>query len=247
MATGPGIFSSRPASVFPDVLTPDELTAIALSLRVSLLAVLCALPFAIGAAYVLARWQFRGKTLFDAFVHLPLLMPPVLTGYALLVLLGRQGAIGYWLDQWFGITFAFRWTGAVVAAAIMAFPLFVRSIRLSIEAIPREIDEMAATLGARPWLTFWQVLLPLSIPGIAAGMTLAFAKALGEFGATITFVSNIPGETQTISLAMQTLTQVPGGGAGIVRLGIVSVLLSVGALLASEWMVRHARYRMPSE
>jgi molybdate transport system permease protein len=229
------------------VFTPDELSAIALSLRVSLLAVLCALPFAVAAAYVLARWSFRGKTLFDALVHLPLLMPPVLTGFMLLLLLGRRGAIGYWLDHWFGFTFAFRWTGAVVAAAIMAFPLFVRSIRLSIEAIPREIDEMAATLGARPWLTFWQVILPLSIPGIAAGMTLAFAKALGEFGATITFVSNIPGETQTISLAMQTLTQVPGGEGGIIRLGIVSVLLSVGALVASEWMVRRSRYRMPSE
>jgi molybdate transport system permease protein len=229
------------------VFTPDELSAIALSLRVSLLAVLCALPFAVAAAYVLARWSFRGKTLFDALVHLPLLMPPVLTGFVLLLLLGRRGAIGYWLDHWFGFTFAFRWTGAVVAAAIMAFPLFVRSIRLSIEAIPREIDEMAATLGARPWLTFWQVILPLSIPGISAGMTLAFAKALGEFGATITFVSNIPGETQTISLAMQTLTQVPGGENGIIRLGIVSVLLSVGALVASEWMVRRSRYRMPSE
>ena len=229
------------------MFTPAELTAIALSLRVSLLAVLCALPFAVAVAYVLARRQFRGKVIFDALVHLPLLMPPVLTGYALLVLLGRQGVIGLWLEAWFGITFAFRWTGAVVAAAIMAFPLFVRSIRLSIEAIPREIDEMAATLGARPWPTFWRVILPLSIPGIAAGMTLAFAKALGEFGATITFVSNIPGETQTIALAMQTLTQLPGGDAGIWRLALVSLALSVGALVASEWMVRHARYRMPSE
>ncbi len=229
------------------MLTANELAAIALSLRVSLLAVLCAMPFAIATAYVLARKQFYGKSLFDALIHLPLLMPPVLTGYVLLMLLGRHGAIGYWLDQWFGFTFAFRWTGAVIAAAIMAFPLFVRSIRLSIEAIPRQIDEMAASLGARPWSAFWQVTLPLSVPGIVAGMTLAFAKALGEFGATITFVSNIPGETQTIALAMHTLTQVPGGGSGIARLAVVSVLISIGALVASEWAVRRAAYRRPSE
>jgi len=165
----------------------------------------------------------------------------------LLGLVGRQGAIGYWLDQWFGFTFSFRWTGAVIAAALMAFPLFVRSVRLSIEAIPRELDEMAANLGARPWAKFWQVLLPLSLPGIAAGMTLAFAKALGEFGATITFVSNIPGQTQTIALAMHTLTQVPGGGDGIARLAVVSVLLSITALVVSEWMVRRSAYRRQSE
>jgi molybdate transport system permease protein len=229
------------------VFSPDELTAIALSLRVATLAVLLSLPPAIAVAYVLARANFRGKTLFDALVHLPLLMPPVLTGYVLLVLLGRQGMIGHWLDQWFGFTFAFRWTGAVLAAAVMAFPLFVRSVRLSIEAVPREMDEMAASLGARPWVAFWQVLLPLSVPGIAAGMTLAFAKALGEFGATITFVSNIPGQTQTLSLAMHSLTQVPGGGVGIVRLGVVSVLLALAALVASEWMVRRSAYRRPVE
>jgi molybdate transport system permease protein len=229
------------------VPTAQELSAIALSLRVALLSVLCALPFAIAAAWLLARGRFRGKTLFDALVHLPLLMPPVLSGYVLLVLFGRQGPIGSLLYEWFGISFAFRWTGAVIAAAVMAFPLFVRSIRLSIEAIPREIDEMAASLGAHPWPTFWQVVLPLSLPGVSAGMMLAFAKALGEFGATITFVSNIPGETQTIALAMQTLTQVPGGEAGIWRLAWVSLVLSIGALLASEWMVRHARYRQLSE
>jgi len=227
------------------MFTPDELTAIALSLRVATLAVLCSMPFAVLAAYVLARWTFRGKVLFDALVHLPLLMPPVLTGYALLVLLGRHGAIGYWLDHWFGFTFAFRWTGAVIAAAVMAFPLFVRSVRLTIESIPREMDDMAASLGARPWAAFWQVILPLSVPGIAAGMTLAFAKALGEFGATITFVSNIPGETQTIALAMHALTQVPGGGGGIARLSVVSVLLALAALIASEWVVRRSAYRRP--
>jgi molybdate transport system permease protein len=229
------------------VLTSDEIAIVFLSLRVAALAVLCALPFAIGAAYVLARLRFRGKVLFDALVHLPLLLPPVLTGYVLLVLFGRQGAIGHALEQWFGISLAFRWTGAVLAAAVMAFPLFVRAIRLSIEAIPREIDEMAASLGARPWASFFQVVLPLSVPGIAAGMALAFAKALGEFGATITFVSNIPGETRTLSLAMHSLTQLPGGEAGITRLAVVSVALAIGALLASEWMVRRSAYRRASE
>jgi molybdate transport system permease protein len=229
------------------VLTADEIAIVSLSLRVAALAVLCALPFAIAAAYALARLQFRGKVLFDAVVHLPLLLPPVLTGYVLLVLFGRQGAIGHALEQWFGISLAFRWTGAVLAAAVMAFPLFVRAIRLSIEAIPREIDEMAASLGARPWAKFFQVILPLSLPGIAAGIALAFAKALGEFGATITFVSNIPGETRTLSLAMHTLTQVPGGEAGITRLAIVSILLALGALLVSEWMVRRSAYRRASE
>ncbi|PZO08492.1 MAG: molybdate ABC transporter permease subunit [Lysobacteraceae bacterium] len=225
----------------------DELAIITLSLRIATLAVLCALPFAIAAAYVLARWQFRGKVLFDVLVHLPLLLPPVLTGYVLLLLLGRQGLVGQPLEQWFGISFAFRWTGAVIAAAVMAFPLFVRSIRLSIEAIPVEIDEMAASLGARPWAKFWQVLLPLSLPGVAAGMALAFAKALGEFGATITFVSNIPGESQTLSLAMHSLLQVPGSEGGIGRLAIISVLLAVGALLASEWLVRRSAYRRSTE
>ena len=229
------------------MLSADEIAIVWLSLRVAALAVLCALPFAIAAAYVLARWRFRGKVLFDALVHLPLLLPPVLTGYVLLVLFGRQGAIGQLLEQWFGLSLAFRWTGAVLAAAVMSFPLFVRAIRLSIEAIPREVDEMAASLGARPWATFFQVVLPLSVPGIAAGMALAFAKALGEFGATITFVSNIPGETRTLSLAMHTLTQLPGGEAGITRLAVVSVALAIGALLASEWMVRRSAYRRLSE
>ncbi len=227
------------------MFSADEFAAITLSLKVALLAVLGALPFAVAVAYVLARWRFRGKVLFDALVHLPLLLPPVLTGYALLVLLGRKGMVGAWLYDLFGITLAFRWTGAVIAAAVMAFPLFVRSVRLSIEAIPRELDEMAANLGARPWANFCQIILPLSLPGIAAGMTLAFAKALGEFGATITFVSNVPGETQTIALAMHTLTQVPGGGVGITRLAVVSVLLSLGALIVSEMLVRRAGNRRP--
>ena len=221
-------------------LTAEETNAIALSLRVAAFAVVLAMPFAVGVAYVLARWHFPGKILFDAMVHLPLVLPPVLTGFVLLVLLGRHGAIGERLEDWFGISVAFRWTGAVIAAAVMAFPLFVRSVRLSIEAIPHELDEIAASLGAGPWQRFWRVLLPLSLPGIAAGTTLAFAKALGEFGATITFVSNIPGETRTIALAIQSLTQVPNGEAGIARLAIVSVLLSLGALAASEWLTRRA-------
>jgi len=220
--------------------TAEETDAIALSVRVASLAIVVALPFAVGVAYVLARWHFRGKILFDALIHLPLVLPPVLTGYVLLVMFGRHGAIGERLEDWFGISVAFRWTGAVIAAAVMAFPLFVRAVRLSIEAIPRELDEMAASLGAGAWQRFWRVLLPLSLPGIAAGTTLAFAKALGEFGATITFVSNIPGETRTIALAIQSLTQVPNGEPGIWRLAIVSVLLSLGALAASEWLTRRA-------
>lgn len=223
--------------------TPEELAIVLLSLRVAALAVLVALPFAIAAAMALARPRFRGRLLLDTLVHLPLLLPPVLTGYVLLVLFGRQGAIGQWLEAWFGFSVAFRWTGAVIAAAVMAFPLFVRSIRLSVEAIPHEIHETAASLGAGPWTRFWSVILPLSLPGIAAGMALAFAKALGEFGATITFVSNIPGETRTLALAMHSLLQVPGGEAGVGRLAVVSVALAVGALLASEWMVRRSAFR----
>jgi molybdate transport system permease protein len=223
--------------------TAEERDAIALSVRVAALAVLCAAPFAVAVALVLARWKFRGKILFDAFVHLPLVLPPVLTGYVLLVLFGRHGAIGERLQDWFGVSVAFHWTGAVIAAAVMAFPLFVRAVRLSIEAVPLELDEMAASLGAGPWQRFRRVLLPMSLPGIAAGSTLAFAKALGEFGATITFVSNIPGQTRTIALAIQSLTQTPNGDAGIGRLAIVSVLLSIGALAASEGLTRRALRR----
>lgn len=229
------------------MFAPEETSAIFLSLRVAALAVAVSLPFAVLAAHVLARSRFRGKALLDALIHLPLLMPPVLTGYVLLVLLGRQGEIGHWLDAWFGIRFAFRWAGAVIAAAVMAFPLFVRAIRLSMEAIPREVHEAASGLGARPWAAFRQVTLPLSLPGIVAGMSLAFAKALGEFGATISFVSNIPGETRTIALAMYTLIERPDGGDGMLRLAAVSLALAFGALLLSEWMVRRSAYRRPPE
>lgn len=220
--------------------TPSELDAIALSLRVAALAVLISLPVAIAVAWLLARVRFRGKLLFEALIYLPLVLPPVLTGYALLILLGRNGVIGHALEQWFGLTVAFRWTGAVIAAAVMGFPLLVRAVRLSIEAIPQELQDTAASLGASRWQQFRRVLLPLALPGIAAGATLAFAKALGEFGATITFVSNIPGETQTISLAIQSLIQLPNGESGIWRLAVVSIGLSLLALAVSEWMVRRA-------
>ncbi|HLS83776.1 MAG TPA: molybdate ABC transporter permease subunit [Arenimonas sp.] len=229
------------------MFSQEEIAILWLSLRVAAVAVLGSLPLAVLAAWLLARGRFRGRWVLDVLVHLPLLLPPVLTGYLLLVLFGRQGPLGGWLDQAFGIGLSFHWSGAALAAAVMAFPLFVRSIRLSIEAIPREIDEAAAGLGARPWARFTRVILPLSRPGIAAGMALAFAKALGEFGATITFVSNIPGQTRTLSLAMHSFLQVPGAEPMIGRLAILSVLLAVGALLVSEWMVRRAAFRPPSE
>ena len=227
--------------------TAAELTAIALSLKVACIAALASLPFGIAVAWLLARGRFPGKALLDALVHLPLVMPPVVVGYALLVLFGRQGAVGAFLAEQLGVTFAFRWTGAALASAIMGFPLMVRAIRLSIESVDRRLEHAAATLGAGPWRVFATVTLPLAWPGIVAGGVLAFAKALGEFGATITFVSNIPGETQTISLAMYTLIQTPNGGDGIARLALVSLALALGALIASEWAVRRSAYRRQSE
>ena len=218
--------------------TPAELTAIALSLKVATAAALASLPFGIAVGWLLARQRFAGKALVDALVHLPLVLPPVVVGYALLVLLGRSGAIGAPLERWFGIGFAFHWTGAALASAVMAFPLMVRAVRLSIEAADRRLEHAAATLGAGPWRVFASITLPLAWPGIVAGAVLAFAKALGEFGATITFVSSIPGQTQTISSAIYGLMQAPGGEAGIWRLGLVAVGISLLALLASEWLVR---------
>jgi len=219
-------------------LTPDELGIIALSLRVALVSVVLSLPFAILAAYALARWSFPGKTLVDACVHLPLVLPPVVVGFALLALFGKRGPIGALLDQWFGVTVAFRWTGAALASAIMGFPLMVRAIRLSIAAIDRRLEIAARTLGASRRWTFLSITLPLSAPGIVTGTLLSFARGLGEFGATITFVSNIPGETQTLPLAIYTFTQVPGGDAGALRLSLVAVALSLVALAASEWLTR---------
>ena len=225
-------------------LSPQEWTAVALSLRIAAVATLVALPFGVAIAYVLARKSFWGKSLLDAVVHLPLVLPPVVTGYLLLITFGRKAPVGAFLADHFGIVFSFRWTGAALACGIMAFPLMVRAIRLSIEAIDRRLEDAAATLGAnRGWL-FLTVTLPLALPGIIAGMMLAFARALGEFGATITFVSNIPGETQTISAAIYTLTQVPGGDAAALSLVIVAVIISLAALVASEWFARRASARL---
>lgn len=217
-------------------LSSDEWTAILLSLRVSIVAMLASLPFGIIAALLLARGRFWGKSILNGIIHLPLILPPVVTGFILLVLFGRRGPIGSFLDQYFGIVFSFRWTGAALACAVMAFPLMVRSIRLSIESIDRKLEEAAGTLGASPLWVFLTVTLPLILPGIIAGMILAFAKAMGEFGATITFVSNIPGETQTLSSAIYSFTQVPGGDAGAFRLTLVAIAISMTALLASEFL-----------
>ncbi|SNB68056.1 molybdate transport system permease protein [Agrobacterium sp. 719_389] len=228
-------------------LSPEEWTAIRLSLWVSSIAMLASLPFGIAVAVALARGRFWGKSLLNGIVHLPLILPPVVTGFLLLVLFGRRGAIGQFLDSWFGIVFSFRWTGAALACAVMAFPLMVRSIRLSIETVDRKLEEAAGTLGASPFWVFLTVTLPLTLPGIIAGMILAFAKAMGEFGATITFVSNIPGETQTLSAAIYTFTQVPGGDAGALRLTIVSVVISMLALLVSEFLARIIGKRVSME
>ena len=228
-------------------LTPEEWTAIRLSLWVSTIAMLASLPFGIATAYALARGRFWGKSILNGIVHLPLILPPVVTGFVLLILFGRRGVIGQFLDQSFGIVFSFRWTGAALACAVMAFPLMVRSIRLSIEAVDRKLEEAAGTLGASPLWVFLTVTLPLTLPGIIAGMILAFAKAMGEFGATITFVSNIPGETQTLSAAIYTFTQVPGGDAGALRLTFVAIAISMLALLASEFLARWIGKKVSAE
>lgn len=225
-------------------LSPQDWTAVALSLRVAAVSTVIALPFGIAIAMLLARGSFWGKSLLDAVVHLPLVLPPVVTGYLLLISLGRKAPLGAFLADHFGIVFSFRWTGAAVACGVMAFPLLVRAIRLSIEAIDRRFEDAAATLGANRGWTFITVTLPLALPGIIAGMMLAFARALGEFGATITFVSNIPGETQTISAAIYSLIQVPGGDADALKLVVISVVICVAALLASEWLAKRATARL---
>jgi molybdate transport system permease protein len=228
-------------------LSPQDWTAVALSLRVAAVSTVVALPFGIAIATLLARKDFWGKSLVDAIVLLPLVLPPVVTGYLLLITFGRKAPVGAFLADHFGIVFSFRWTGAALACGIMAFPLMVRAIRLSIEAIDRRLEDAAATLGAnRVWL-FLTITLPLALPGIIAGMMLAFARALGEFGATITFVSNIPGETQTISAAIYTLTQVPGGDSAALSLVTVAVIISLAALIASEWLARRATARLHGE
>ncbi|PDT30623.1 molybdate ABC transporter permease subunit [Rhizobium sp. L9] len=228
-------------------LSNEEWTAILLSLRVSIVAMLASLPFGILVALLLARGRFWGKSVLNGIVHLPLILPPVVTGFLLLILFGRRGPIGSLLDQHFGIVFSFRWTGAALACAVMAFPLMVRSIRLSIEAVDRKLEEAAGTLGAGPAWIFLTITLPLTLPGIIVGMILSFAKAMGEFGATITFVSNIPGETQTLPAAIYTFTQVPGGDAGALRLTLVAIVISMAALLASEFLARLAGRRIDPE
>ena len=228
-------------------LSADEIEAVRLSLRVAFWAMLWSLPFGLAAALVLARARFWGKSLLDGAIHLPLVMPPVVTGYILLLLFGRNGPLGRFFEDDLGIVFAFRWTGAALAAAVTAFPLMVRAIRLSLEAVDRRLEEAAGTLGARRVFVFLLVTLPLMMPGIIAGMVLSFARSLGEFGATITFVSNIPGETQTLPLAIYTLTQTPGGDPAALRLTAVAVVLSMLALLASEMLARQIGRRLAGD
>ena len=227
-----------------DALSPEEWRAVALSLRVSFWATLLSLPLGIFVAYALARWEFWGKQLLNGLVHLPLILPPVVTGYLLLLTFGRKGWVGQFLDQWFGIVLAFRWTGAVLAAAVMAFPLMVRAIRLAFEAVDPKLEQAAGTLGASPAWVFLTVTLPLILPGVLAGSVLAFAKAMGEFGATITFVSNIPGQTQTLPSAIYAFLQVPGGDGQAFRLVLVAIAVAMGALIASEWIARRVARRI---
>ncbi|WP_083100476.1 molybdate ABC transporter permease subunit [Pseudophaeobacter leonis] len=224
-------------------LGPEEWQAVALSLKVSIWASLLSLPFGIFVAYALARWEFAGKQLLNGLVHLPLILPPVVTGYLLLLAFGTQGALGGFLQQ-FGIILAFRWTGAALAAAIMGFPLMVRAIRLSIEAVDPKLEQAAATLGANRFWAFATVTLPLILPGVIAGTILAFAKAMGEFGATITFVSNIPGQTQTLPSAIYAFLQVPGGESAALRLVLISVGIAMSALILSELLARRASKRL---
>jgi molybdate transport system permease protein len=228
-------------------LSPTEWIAVELSLRIALVATACALPFGIALGWLLARKAFWGKALLDGLLHLPLVLPPVVTGYLLLISFGRRAPIGAFLYEHFGIVFSFRWTGAALACGVMGFPLLIRPIRLAIEAIDRRFEDAAATLGANDVLVFLTVTLPLALPGVIAGVVLCFARALGEFGATITFVSNIPGETQTISAAIYTLTQVPGGDAAAGRLVLIALALALAALIASEWLARRAAIRFHGE
>lgn len=224
-------------------LTPAELEVVLLSLKVALTATLFSLPLGIAVAWLLSRRQFPGHALLSGLIHLPLILPPVVTGYGLLLLFGQQGLIGGFLNS-LGIVFAFNWTGAALAAGVMGFPLLVRSVRLAFDMADPRLEQVAETLGASPWVRFVTLTLPLALPGVVAGAVLAFAKALGEFGATITFVSSIPGETRTLPLAIYGLTQVPGGEAAAARLVLISVTVSVAALIVSEWLARQARQRV---
>ena len=226
------------------MLSPEEWGIVALSLKVGGVAVLATLPVAFAVAWLLARYRFPGRVILDALVHLPLVLPPVVTGWLLLIAFGPLGPVGRWLESWFGATLMFRWTGAALAAAIMALPLMVRAMRLSIEGIDRRLEGAARTLGATPWHSFWTISLPLALPGVLAALVLGFARSIGEFGATITFVSNIPGETRTIPSAMYTLIQTPGGEGAAARLCIISIVLALVSLMVSEWLARLSRERM---
>jgi len=221
-------------------VTGDEWEILRLSIKVALWSVAGSLPVALVVAHLLARYEFHGKSVLDAFVHLPLVLPPVVIGYFLLLLLGRRGPIGAFLDQSFGIVLSFRWTGAAVACAVMGFPLMVRAIRLSLEAVDEKLEAAARTLGASRLRVLTTITLPLALPGVITGMLLSFARSLGEFGATITFVSNIPGETRTLPLAIYTYTQVPGGDPQAMRLSLIAVVVSLAALLLSEILARRA-------
>ena len=225
--------------------TPSELTAVWLSLKVATVAMIASVVPAIAVAWLLARRRFWGRSIVNTIVHLPLVVPPVVTGYFLLRLFGQRGPVGAWLARDLGVEFSFRWTGAALAAAVMAFPLMVRAIELGLDHVDRRVEDAAATLGASPWRVFLSVTLPLALPGLAAGLAIGFAKALGEFGATITFVSNIPGETQTLALAIYSQLERPGGDAPAMRLAWLSVAISVLALLASEALGRTFRRRDP--
>ncbi len=222
------------------ILSADEWGIVALSLRVSLVAVGLMLPVAFTFAWLLARSRFPGKLLVDALIHLPLVVPPVVTGWLLLLLFGANGPLGRLFEQMLGVSFMFRWTGAALASAIMAMPLMVRAMRLSIEGIDHRLEQAAQTLGAGRWRVFLTISLPLSLPGIVAGLVLGFARSIGEFGATITFVSDVPGETRTLPIAIYSALQMPGAESAVTRLAIISILLSLGALVASEALARRA-------
>jgi len=226
------------------MLSEYEWQAVFLSLKVSSLSVVCSLPLGILMAWILVRCRFPGKSLLDSIIHLPLVLPPVVIGYLLLVVMGRRGVVGEWLYAWFGFSFSFSWHGAVLASAVVAFPLMVRAIRQSLEAVDPKLELAARTLGASPWRVFFTIILPLSVPGVIVGVVLAFARSLGEFGATITFVSNIPGETRTIPLAMYTLIETPGAEGAAARLCVLAILLSLAALLISDWLAKRSRTRL---
>ena len=226
------------------MLTEYEVQALLLSLKIASVAVVVSLPFGVICAWLLARCQFVGKSLLDGLVHLPLVLPPVVIGYLLLVVMGRQGAVGKVLYEWFGLTFSFSWRGAVLAVAVVSFPLMVRSIRLALESVDYKLEQAARTLGASPVKVFFTITLPLTLPGVLTGAILAFARALGEFGATITFVSNIPGETQTIPLAMYSFIETPGAEDQAARLCVIAIVIALASIFASEWFSRMAKQRL---